>query len=240
MTTPYSGEAGQKQSLGGGVLRDTVYAAHDGIITTFAVVAGVVGADLSAGIVLVLGIANLIADGISMGAGNFLGLRSEQAFITNELKIKEEEIKKNPERERAKIRAAYREKGFEGDVLERIVHTLCEDKERWAHAMLHETLDLSHPENIRPLRNASFTFSSFLLAGAVPLIAYFVPQFGDIRFGASIIFTAAALLSVGALRTIVMRGNVLRNALEILFVGSLAGMAAYAIGFALRAIVHVT
>ena len=227
-----------KHRPGGGILRDAVYAAHDGIITTFAVVAGVIGADLSGGIVLVLGIANLIADGISMGAGNFLGLRSEQTFIKSEHAAEKQEIEDVPEEEQNEIREIYREKGFEGALLEQIVNTITADKERWAHIMLHEELGLSHPEDIRTMRNALVTFLSFLMAGTVPLVPYLIPWFEDMRFPASIFFTAFALFFVGGIRTIVMRGNIMLNALEVLLIGSLSGIAAYVIGFALRSLVN--
>ena len=230
----------EQRKLSGSFLRDVVYAAHDGIITTFAVVAGVVGAELSVGIVIVLGIANLVADGISMGVGNFLGLRSEQIFITNKRKGEEREIKTAPESERNEIREIYREKGFEGKLLEDIVKKITEDEDRWVHVMLHEELGLSHPEEIRPLRNGVFTFISFMLAGSIPLFAYLIPDLGNARFGISILLTLFALFSLGALRTAVMRGNILINALEVLFMGSLAGGAAYFIGFALRSLVGIS
>ena len=106
--------------------------------------------------------------------------------------------------------------------------------------MLHEELGLSHPEEIRPLRNGVFTFISFMLAGSIPLFAYLIPDLGNARFGISILLTLFALFSLGALRTAVMRGNILINALEVLFMGSLAGGAAYFIGFALRSLVGIS
>jgi len=66
-----------------GYLRDFVFASNDGIITTFAVVAGSQGAELSASVVIILGVSNLLADGISMAAGNYLSLESEAAFKEN-------------------------------------------------------------------------------------------------------------------------------------------------------------
>lgn len=225
--------------VGGGLLRDAVYASHDGIITTFAVVAGVVGASLPVGVVIILGIANLVADGISMGVGNFLGLRSEQAYIRHQSRKAARTLETQPEREREKLRELYREKGFSGEELEKIVNILSESKKRWVHVMLHESLSLQHPEELKPRAHGTVTFVFFMIAGSVPLFAYVVPGLDGFRFELSIFLTALALLLLGAFRTAVMRGNLLANAFEVLFMGSLAGGAAYFIGALLRLFIDI-
>ena len=96
----------------GGYLRDFVYGANDGIITTFAVVAGVAGANLSASVVLILGFANLLADGFSMAMSNYLGEKSNRDFVATERGREEWEVERLPEEEREEIRKIYRAKGF--------------------------------------------------------------------------------------------------------------------------------
>ena len=105
-------EEGTPQSY----LKDMVYGGIDGTITTFAVVAGVVGADLSAGIVVILGLANLVADGFSMGVSNFLGTHAEKQFLHKIRKEEEAEIQLIPDGEREEIRQIYAAKGFEGEL----------------------------------------------------------------------------------------------------------------------------
>ncbi|MEX2373682.1 MAG: VIT1/CCC1 transporter family protein, partial [Dehalococcoidia bacterium] len=99
-------------------LRDAVLGGIDGAVTTFAVVAGSIGASLPGGVVVVLGVANLLADGLSMGVGNFLGVRSEAQRREDVRREEHEEIRTAPGGEREEIRQIYAAKGFEGALLE--------------------------------------------------------------------------------------------------------------------------
>ena len=103
------------KTASGTYLRDVVYGANDGIITTFAVVAGVAGAGLDTKIVIILGVANLIADGFAMATGNYLGTKSEVLFQKNEREMEEWEVEHVPDCEEEELRHIYRGKGFEGE-----------------------------------------------------------------------------------------------------------------------------
>ena len=106
-------------------LRDFIYGGIDGTVTTFAIVAGVVGAQLSPSVVLILGIANLIADGFSMAASNYLGTKAEHDDRERIRAIEQRHIRLVPEGERAEVREIYREKGFSGEELERVYKAYC-------------------------------------------------------------------------------------------------------------------
>lgn len=165
-----------------GILKASVYGANDGIITTFAVVAGVAGAGLEPRIIIILGLANLLADGFSMGIGDYLGERSEQKL--------------------ARRRDA-------------------------SHEVRHIWL------------TGVVTFSSFVLAGSLPLFPYLFELFGvaiplEYQLPVSIISTGVALFLVGSLRTIVTRGRWWWNGLEVLSVGAIAAAVAYLIGSVLE------
>ncbi len=103
----------------GRYIGDMVYGGIDGIVTTFAVVSGVAGAALSTGIVLILGFANLFADGLSMAVGNYLGTKSEVDYKRRERYREEWEIENLPDEERTEIRQIYKRKGFTGELLEK-------------------------------------------------------------------------------------------------------------------------
>jgi vacuolar iron transporter family protein len=119
-------------------LGDFMLGAVDGAVTTFAIVAGAAGAGVSNGIVLILGLSNVLADGFSMAAGNFLRARADQQLLEHFRRMEETHIDPIPEGEREKIRQIFQGKGFEGQVLESIVQVITEDRQRWVDTMLTE------------------------------------------------------------------------------------------------------
>src|SRR4051812_2424838 len=147
-------------------LRDWVYGGIDGAVTTFAVVAGVVGADLSARTVLILGAANLLADGFSMAASNYSGTKTERDDKDRLRAVEERHIDLVPEGELEEVRQIYRAKGFQGSRLENVVEVITADRQRWVETMLREEYGL--PEALRsPLKAAASTFLAFLICGSV-------------------------------------------------------------------------
>ncbi|MEW6045372.1 MAG: VIT1/CCC1 transporter family protein [Bacillota bacterium] len=224
----------------GKYLSEAVYGASDGIVTTFAVVAGVTGAALSPVIVLVLGLANLLGDGFSMAAGAYLGERSQQDYHRKERERELWEIEHFPEGEVEEVREIYRAKGFQGEDLERAVRVITADKERWAETMMREELNII-PETKDPLKAGLTTLISFILAGAIPLSAYILAGlFEPLRahsFLAAVMLTSASMFAVGAARSLVIHKPWYRAGTEMLAVGGLAAFVAYMVGYLLRGIV---
>lgn len=218
-------------------LADAVLGATDGIVTTFAVVAGAAGALLSPGVVLIMGFANLVADGLSMAVSNYLGARSQQDAWVEERKREIWEVEHLPEAEREEIRRIYRRKGFTGEILERIVATITEDENRWVEEMMREELGI-HEERITPLASGAVTFVAFVVAGFLPLLFYVLQFFGfALPFGAfalSLGVTIAALFGVGAARSFMTLRPWWLSGLEILTVGGLAAACAFVVGVFLR------
>ena len=110
---------------------DFIYGSFDGSVTTFAVVAGAIGASLSPMIVLILGFANLFADGFAMAAGNYQATRARIEFIQKERKREEWEIDHMAETEKQEIRDIYAKKGFAADLLDEIVKVITTRKKVW-------------------------------------------------------------------------------------------------------------
>ncbi len=220
-----------------GYLKDSVYGAIDGAVTTFAVVSSVTGAGLSSGIVIILGLANLLADGFSMAAGNFLGTRSENQSQRKARHEEETEIETNPEGEKEEIRQIYANKGFEGETLEKIVEVITSDKERWLDTMMREEHGFSG-QSPSALKAGLATFASFLLIGSIPLIAYVLdlvdPTLIGAPFGPSCVLTGIAFFSIGALKSKYVEQHWVFSGAETLGIGALAAAVAYGIGVLLR------
>ena len=214
-------------------IRDWIYGGIDGAVTTFAVVSGVAGAELSAGIVMILGFANLAADGFSMAASNFLGTRAEVDDYRRLEKIEYRHIAVAPEGEREEIRQIYRDKGFEGEDLENAVILITSDKDRWVKTMLTEEYGL--PAEIRsPWKAAASTFSAFIICGLIPLVPYLFGMPNS--FTTSSIATGLTFFIIGSIKSRWSTATWLRSGAETLLIGALAAGLAYGAGVLLKGI----
>ena len=220
-------------------LRDFVYGAVDGTVTTFAVVSGVAGAKLAAGIIIILGIANLIGDGFSMAVSNFLATRADQELRARARKEEEHHIETIPEGEREEIRQIYSAKGFKGEDLERIVNVITSDVKLWVDTMIQEEFGMS-VKSPNPWRAAISTFSAFVLVGLLPLIAFIIELIspGTIShpFMISSLMTGVAFFVVGASKARFTGEPWFMSGIETLFVGGSAAFLAYLVGVLLRGV----
>ena len=219
-------------------LRDFVYGAIDGTVTTFAVVSGVAGADLDASIVIILGTANLVGDGFSMAAGNFLGTRTEQQVLERTQQMEEHHIDRNPDGEREEIRQIFAGKGFSGSDLERVVEVITADRQLWVQTMLTDEHSLSLGR-AQPMKAAVVTFVAFLLAGLLPLlpfIAFYFDAFSGTPYLPSALLTGVAFFLIGTMKSRFVDQHWGWAGLETLGVGGAAAFLAYVIGILLKGI----
>jgi len=222
------------QDAQGNYLRDWIYGGIDGTITTFAIVAGVVGADMPGSVVLVLGLANLIADGFAMAAGNYIGTAAERDDYNRLLAVERKHIALEPSGEREEIRQIFAAKGFEGRELERIVDVISADDERWAKTMAVEEYGLS-PAVKSPVKAALSTGAAFVLSGLVPLVSYLVAY----SVIASVAATGLVFFGIGAAKSRWSLASWGRSGAETLLIGMSAAGLSFGIGYALRVLAHV-
>lgn len=204
-----------------------MYGGIDGSVTTFAVVSGVAGAELSPKIVIILGVANLLADGFSMAASNFLGTRSEKDEMERFRQIELEHIEKYPEGEKEEVRQILKRKGFDEELLEEAVKKITSNKERWLQTMLSEEYNL--PIAIRsPLIASSSTFVAFLLCGLVPLFPYLLSS--ENSFPWAIVLTAFVFFMIGSLKSRWLSKPSWRSGIETLLLGGGAASLSFLVG----------
>lgn len=220
-------------------LDDFVLGAIDGAITTFAIVAGVAGANLDATIVIILGGANLLADGISMAASNFLGTRAarQQRELARDEELRHIEVV--PAGEREELRQIFAAKGFEGDELERVVEVISSNPDVWADTMMMEELGYGSTEP-NEIRSAASTLLAFVTVGFLPLAAYVydlaAPGELETAFAWSAAMTGVAFFVVGSLKSRFVAESWWRAGFETLAVGGLAAVVAYLVGALLQGV----
>jgi len=213
-------------------LGEFVYGGIDGSVTTFAVVAGASGANLESSIVIILGFANLIADGFAMSVGSYLSAKSEIHNYQKHKSVEYWEVENLPEKEKEEIREIYRAKGFEGEILEEIVKVITSDKDRWVDVMMKEELEMIE-ESKSPFKVGTVTFISFILLGLVPLLIYVVDYVSDLNqdlFLISSILTSACFIGIGFLKAKVTNTHTFKSILETLLLGGLAAVLSYFVG----------
>lgn len=215
-------------------LRDAILGGIDGCVTTVAVVAGVAGAGLPGAVAFVLGASSLLADAFSMAVSNYQGVKSDQD-TRHRLRMQEQRhIEQAPAGEREEVRQIFRDKGFSGETLERVVDTITADRERWIDTMIQEEygLALSGPA---PLKAGAATFAVFVVAGALPLLPFLIPWLGGQEdFVASATTAALVLFGIGYIKGVILNMPRWRAGTETLVMGGAAALIAFLFGYTLE------
>jgi len=234
----YIGTAMQRKPLHpenheGSYLKSMVYGGMDGIITTFAIVAGVAGASLSSGVLLILGFANLIADGISMAVGDYLSSKSEQQYTRNEQKRETQHIKLNFAAEKRALTQSYRDKGLSLKDASKLVTILAKDKKTFVEAIMTDERGIVERTD-NPIKNGAITFCSFVFFGFIPLLTFVIAQFyaplTESSFIVACLLTGMTLFILGGLKGRITERSIAISGLETLLIGGLAALAAFIIG----------
>jgi len=219
-------------------IEDFVYGATDGAVTTFAIVAGVVGASLSPSIVIILGFANLFADGFSMAMGNYLSTRSRIEYIERERHRQSKEVQDRPESKRSEIKDIYAKKGFKDELLETITKIIVSNRKIWVDVLMKEKIGMSNVGDENPLFKAITTFIAFNVVGVIPLLPFiflFVINnpagfTTNDTFIYSIIFTALSFLCIGFITGRVVNKSPIRSGFITLIIGGIAALVSYMVG----------
>lgn len=222
-------------------IAELIYGGNDGIITTFAVVGGFIGANItentthiSITAVLLFGLANLFADSTSMGLGNFLSIRSEQeSYKSKEVKVIKD-IEENKEDKTKQTHMFLKENDFTDEDARNLVKIFKNNHSFWAKFILTEQMELSSIENETAWKKGLATFLSFVFFGSIPLIPFIVSDDKNVTSVLSVIFSFFALILLGVLRWKVTKESFKNSVLEVVFVGIISAVIAFSIGFLFR------
>lgn len=208
-------------------LPDAIYGAIDGTVTTFAILAGSVGAHLPARVIIILGVANLVADGFSMAAGNFTATRTALQRAAHLREIEERHIATNPGGERTEIREIYRQKGFTGGALDAITGLITSRRGVWVDTMLAEEYGIA-ADGRSPVKSAGATYAGFIAAGSLPLLPFVFGMENSVAVAT--MASAVAFFLIGSTKSRWSIQSWWMSGFETLSIGMIAAGFAYGVG----------
>ncbi|MBR9922314.1 MAG: hypothetical protein GYB31_15870 [Bacteroidetes bacterium] len=214
-------------------LSEFVYGGIDGCVTTFAVVAGAAGANLESSIVIVLGLANLIADGFSMSIGAFLSSKSDHDSYSKHRRSVAEMADRFPAKAKEQLRNIFQKKGLEDPVLEDAVVMVSRNQKVLTDTIARES-GVILPDVKQPKSVAGITFMAFMIVGAIPLSVYLIDMVFPLEtnlFTLSSILTGLGFVVIGWLKSYVNETSILKGVAETLLLGLVAAALAYYVGY---------
>jgi predicted membrane protein (TIGR00267 family) len=214
-------------------LRDVILGGQDGLVNILGIILGVIAGGGSNTVLLATGFAAAITESISMGAVGYTSSLAERDHYRAERERELEEISTTPEAERREIRAIYAAKGFEGDLLERVVETITSSRDSWLDTMMDEELHLQPVATADTVRSSVVITVATLVGHLIPLL----PFLWLARTQALILaiaLSAVVLFAVGAYSAVTLVGNWRRYGVKMVAIG----LGAAAVGFGVGHLFH--
>jgi VIT1/CCC1 family predicted Fe2+/Mn2+ transporter len=210
-------------------LRQAVFGANDGLVSTFGLVAGLTGAAASQNILIVANIVNMFAAGMSMGFGSYLSTKSQLEYNRRIEREERHRIRTNPERARTELRELFRHRGVPQRQLRKHMETVMDDKKEWLAFVMQEKHGLAKASFPNPVRGGAIMFFVFVLCGFIPIIPLFVAS-GMYALLWSALLTSLALFVVGAMKHELTGRSWQSLGLENLFIGAVTGVVGFIAG----------
>lgn len=222
-----------------GEIREAVFGAQDGLVSTLAVVSAVAGATADRFPILVAGIASALAGMFSMAAGEYLGSKSQREIFDAQIAGERQEVAERPGEAEAEIAYMLEEDGLPPEKAMRVAHIMADHPEVLLKTMVEKELGLTHGESEgSPSQGALVMGASFGMGAAVPVLPYLFLDVGT-AVPAAGLATAAVLFGIGAVKARWTKANPLVSGLQILLIGAGAGVAGYFFGTMLPALLGV-
>jgi VIT1/CCC1 family predicted Fe2+/Mn2+ transporter len=224
-------EVGYRHSSlgGGGNLRAAVFGVNDGLVSNACLVMGVVGATENNSMILLTGIAGLLAGAASMAAGEYVSVRSQRELYEYQIQLEREELEEYPEEEAEELALIYNARGVDMAQAREIATEMLKDKEHALDTLAREELGLNPGELGSPFGAASSSFVSFAIGALIPLIPFLYGR-SDEPAIFSVIITALSLFAVGAVLSLFTGKSASRGGLRMVIIGGGAGLATFVIG----------
>jgi len=214
---------------GGGNLRAGVFGVNDGLISNASLILGVAGASADNAVIVLTGVAGLVAGAFSMAAGEYVSVRSQREMYEYQIGLEREELDQYPEEEANELALIYAARGMAPDAAKRLADEMLADREHALDTLAREELGLNPAELGSPLGAAVSSFVSFAVGGAIPLTPFLFGA-GNSALLATVAVTAGALFAVGATLSLFTGRSALLSGLRMFAIGAAAGGFTYLIG----------
>ncbi len=212
-----------------GRIREVVFGAQDGLVSTVALVTGVAVAGADNPIVLVAGLAGALAGVISMGTGAYLGSRAEQDVQRAEIEKEAAELAEHPAEELAELVVLYQREGLSFEEAKGVAEHIAADKDLWLTTMVEKELGLSYEETVNPVKDALTMGAAFIAGAIVPVLPYFFTG-GNVAITASVAATLTGLFILGIGKGRIVRQSPVLQGLEVLSIGAVSAGAGFGLG----------
>lgn len=226
-------QVGERHSSGGGgSLRAAVFGVNDGLVSNASLILGVAGASGDAAVVVVTGVAGLLAGAFSMAAGEYVSMRAQREFFEYQIGLEREELDQYPGEEAAELALIYEAKGLPREQARHLAATLIADPDKALDTLAREELGLNPDELGSPWAAALASFAAFAAGAVVPLLPYLLFS-GATALAGTVAASAISLFGVGATLSLFTGRRAWQGGLRMLAIGAAAGAATWAIGRAL-------
>jgi VIT1/CCC1 family predicted Fe2+/Mn2+ transporter len=210
-------------------IRDIVIGMSDGLTVPFALAAGLTGAITNSSVIVIAGIAEIVAGSIAMGLGGYLAGKTENDHYHSELKKEYDEVERIPEMEKKEVRDFFENLGLSEDIQLKATEEIAKDKKQWVDFMMKFELGLDKPDPRRATKSALNIGLSYAVGGIIPLSPYFFIADSREALKFSVIATLICLFVFGYFKSKVTGVPVLSGALKVTLIGALAAAAAFSV-----------
>lgn len=214
-------------------LSDIILGGQDGLVNVLGVILGVAAATSDPRIVLVAGLAATFAESVSMGAVAYTSAMADADFYESEREREYRHIRQVPHLEREEVQRIYAEKGFKGDLLDRIIDTITANQDVWVAVMMAEEHQLRPTDRTQAFRSAIVVGFSAIVGSLIPLVPFVLLPVGP-SIGVSILGTALVLYAVGAFKARITVGRPWKSGVEMALIGTISALVGFVVGLLLK------
>ncbi|HET9682178.1 MAG TPA: VIT1/CCC1 transporter family protein [Candidatus Limnocylindrales bacterium] len=211
------------------VLRPIVFGANDGLVSNLALVMGVAGANPEPGIIVLAGVAGLLAGAFSMGVGEYISVQSQRELLDFQVAFQRKQLREAPQQERGILKRLYTERGFSPERAEEFTDAVFQDEDHAVRLLIFEEVGLDERSIGSPLAAGGSSFVAFTAGALIPLLPFLLAS-GSAAFWGSIAVSLVALAVLGYGIATLTRRPILYGALRQMALGGIAAAVTYAVG----------